>query len=268
MKSPMTQILMITLAIVFATALTVTITLLCISYIGRTPNDLFPTQPLPVYTTEPDFSKESLSKPLTEASGILSEPFSDTQTEPHTGSEAAGSVQKDPPSPYSLLSFASNGNGSCTLIGIGECRDVCITIPTYSPIGERVTAIAPRAFYGCAFLTAIQIPASVVSIGEGAFSACPSLVYISVSEANPYYCDLEGVLYSADLYTLYLYPPMRAGSHTTIQKATAEIMSMAFYNCEYLTHVDYEGSAEDWECIDIGAKNHSLTAASKTFSKK
>ena len=267
MKSPMTQIFMITLVIVFATALTVTVTLLCISYIGRTPSDLFSTMPLN-YTTDAEsipFSSHASSLPQGEPTAALTEPTSTTGSSP---SNSEKENQTDPVSPNSLLSFVSNGNGSCTLVGIGECRDTCITIPTHSPSGDRVTAIAPRAFYGCTEVSAIQIPASVVSIGEGAFSDCESLAYVSVSEANPYYCDLDGVLYSADLYTLHLYPPMRAGSHAIIKKATAEIMGMAFYNCRNLTHVDYEGSAEDWEKIDIGTKNYSLTAASKSFAKK
>ena len=267
MKSPMTQILMITLAIVFATALTVTITLLCISYIGRIPSDLFPTESRPALTTEPYRTQEPTSQLESIPHFSLPTPET-TDTNTHTVSSSTEDLQKDPITPHSLLSFSSNGNGTCTVTGIGESRDVCVTIPAFSPAGERVTAIAPRAFYGCTFLTAVQIPASVQSIGEGAFSACPGLVYISVSEANLYYCDLEGVLYSADLYTLHLYPPMRAGNHTTIHTATGEILSMAFYNCAYLSHVDYEGSAEDWERIDIGSKNHSLTAASKSFSKK
>lgn len=272
MKSPMTQIFMITLVIVFATALTVTVTLLCISYIGRSPSDLFSATPPPYYATD----TESISSPSHtsalpqgETTAALTEPTSTAApSSDSTPSDTEAGDQTDPVTPNSLLSFISNGNGSCTLVGIGECRDTCITIPTHSPSGDRVTAIAPRAFYGCTEVSAIQIPASVVSIGEGAFSDCESLAYVSVSEANPYYCDLDGVLYSADLYTLHLYPPMRAGSHAIIKKATAEIMGMAFYNCRNLTHVDYEGSAEDWEKIDIGTKNYSLTAASKSFAKK
>ena len=129
MKSPMTQILMITLAIVFATALTVTVTLLCISYIGRTPNNFFQTQPLQNYDTQ-SFHVSEQTTPLppshpTEA--IESTESSHTVIEEE---ETESVLQNDPIEPHTLLAFASNANGTCTVIGIGECRDVCITIPS------------------------------------------------------------------------------------------------------------------------------------------
>jgi hypothetical protein len=58
---------------------------------------------------------------------------------------------------------------------------------------------------------------------------------------------------------------MRAGNTATISVSTTEILEMAFYNCAYLTHVHYTGTAEQWEHISIGSKNYSLTAAAKTF---
>ncbi len=266
MKSPMSQIVMITLAIVFATALTVTVTLLCISYIEKNPTAYAASRTLPSYTTQ----KEPFTVREEETSTLFFPISTDTDAFSSSSSDSSEEepIPEKPSYPGSTLAFASNGNGTCTLIGIGDCKDVCISIPEYSPVGDRVIAIAPRAFYGCASLTAIQIPAGVALIGNMAFAACENLVYISVNDANPYYCDIDGVLYTADLYTLLFYPPMHAGEHLTVSAVTAEIMEMAFYNCAYLTHVTYEGSAEEWDTIEIGAKNHSLTAASKSFLKK
>lgn len=169
------------------------------------------------------------------------------------------------PTDSSGLRFSSNGDGTCVLSGVGDCTDVCVVIPEYAPSGERVTSIAAMAFYGCTTVTAVQIPASVQTIGNLAFSACTNLAYISVSEGSLSYRDVDGVLYTADLRALLLYPPMRAGVHMTITAATVEIRDMAFFGCTYLKRIAYVGTAEEWELIRIGSKNYSLTAASVTF---
>ena len=205
----------------------------------------------------------------------------DAGTDPPTGESQATSAHADltaaeppttvpetePPLPLESLLFSSNGDGTCRLIGIGTNTDACVVIPDYSPSGDRVVEIAPRALYGTATVTAIQIPASVRVIGELAFANCQNLIYISVNAQNPAFCDLDGVLYTSDLRVLLLYPPMRAGSSATIKDSTGEIAPMAFYRCAYLSHVAYLGSAEDWERISIGSQNYSLIAASKSFLK-
>lgn len=260
MKSPMSQILMFTLAIVFAVALSLTIALICVSYVQEeTPTDTRfgfeddTTEPLSASATLPVYRPMD---PLPESTYVSDTALITTESPP---------VIDQPLPTGNGLAYASNGDGTCTLIGVGTCRDVCIVIPERSPSGDRVTAIASRAFYGCPFATAIQIPTTVTNIGEMSFAACNNLVYISVTEGNAYYCDMDGILYSADGRTLILYPPMRAGNSYTISAAIDEIRSMAFYNCAYLTQIHYDGSVEDWERISIGTKNYSLIAAAKTF---
>ena len=166
----------------------------------------------------------------------------------------------------SELRFTSNGDGSCVLSGIGTYDDPCVVIPVFSPQGERVTSIAPMAFYRNETITAVQIPASVITVGALAFADCPNLVYISVSADNPYFCDVDGILYTRDESTLLLYPPKRSGSEVGISECTVRIADMAFYRCAYLSLVRYGGTAEQWEKIRIGTKNYSLTAAAKEFS--
>ena len=240
----MTQTLLIILAIIFAVALALTIAMISLSYMRVESED----------TRVPEGGTTWQMPPVTTPPILLE---STTLPEITTPPEETA--------PSNTLSFASTGDGTCTVIGIGSCTDACVVIPAYSPAGDVVTAVSARAFYGLKQINAIQIPATVEHIGALAFAACPNLVYISVNDENEEYCDIDGILYTSDGRELLLYPPMRAGASVTISLVTTEIAEMAFYNCAYLSHVYYTGSPEQWERITIGAKNYSLIAAAKTF---
>ena len=239
----MTQTFLIILAIVFAIALALTIAMISISYMRVESED---TRPLVTDTTRPAPQSTTLWLPEVTTPEVTTAPEEITM-------------------PSNSLSFASAGDGTCTVVGIGSCTDACVVIPAYSPAGDKVTTVAARALYGQKQINAIQIPATVEHIGALAFANCPNLVYISVSDQNEEYCDIDGILYTSDGRELLLYPPMRAGASVTISLVTTEIAEMAFYNCAYLSHVYYTGTPEQWERISIGAKNYSLVAAAKTF---
>ena len=238
-----TQTLLMILAIIFAVALALTIAMISLSYTRVESED---TRDREEYTT---YRFPEVTTP------VLLEATTPEET----------TAPEEVTTPSNTLSFASAGDGTCTLVGIGSCTDSCVVIPAYSPAGDKVTAVAARALYGLKQINAIQIPATVEHIGALAFANCPNLVYISVNDSNEDYCDIDGILYTSDGRELLLYPPMRAGASVTISLVTTEIAEMAFYNCAYLTHVYYTGTPEMWERIAIGSRNYSLTAASKTF---
>ena len=242
---PQHQIVLVALAIVFAIALALTVAMLCVSAMQRqtAPSDE------PVYPPE-------WTQPF-----ISNEP---SQTSLPTPSET--DVPETTQAYDSGLEFLSNRNGTCTLTGIGSCADHFVIIPRLSPQGDLVTAIASKALMGCEFVTAVQIPDTVVLIGDLAFADCPNLIYISVNKYNLYYKDIDGVLYTAEEDQLLLYPPMHTGSSVYLPSTVSQIADMAFYQCAYLSSIRYEGTAEQWHLIRIGAKNYSLTAASVIFS--
>lgn len=248
---PQTQILMVALAITFAIGLALTVSLICLSFVKEGEGQNLPTEEdLEIYNPH----TESTDPTPTQATEPMTEPSTDPPTPPD-----------DPKPQGNGLVYVSNGDGTCRLSSIGTCLDACVVIPEYAPSGDRVTSIASRAFYECATVTAIQIPPSILQIGELAFAGCKNLVYISVSEQNTAYRDIDGVLYTADRRKLLLYPSMRAGSAANISADVTEIAEMAFYNCTYLRTVVYGGTPEQWEQIKIAPKNYSLTAASKSF---
>ena len=164
------------------------------------------------------------------------------------------------------LTFASNGNGTCTLTGIGACSDICVVIPSTSPSGDKVTAIGSQAFYNCTSISVVQIPASVTNIGHLAFGGCTGLVYITVSTQNASYKDIGGVLYTIDGKTLVHYPAGAGASSVNIPASVNKIEDMAFYGCKSLKSIRYGGTQDAWSRISVGSMNYSLNAASVTCS--
>ena len=164
------------------------------------------------------------------------------------------------------LTFTSNGNGTCTLTGVGACKDICVVVPATSPAGDKVTAIGAQAFYNCTSITVVQIPASVTQIGHLAFGGCTGLVYITVSTGNYSYKDIGGVLYTADGKTLVHYPAGSASSSVSIPASVNKIEDMAFYGCKSLKSIRYGGTQDAWSRIALGSMNYSLNAASVTCS--
>ena len=77
------------------------------------------------------------------------------------------------------LEFVSNGDGTCTVSGIGTCTDTDIKIPSVYN-GEKVTSIGRFAFSHRTFLTRVVIPNSVTIIGKSAFVGCTSLNSLTV----------------------------------------------------------------------------------------
>ena len=81
------------------------------------------------------------------------------------------------------LEFTSNGDGTCSVSGIGTCTDTEIVIPPVSPSGDTVTGIGEYAFWydrwgidqdsALASITSVTIPDTVTDIGAWAFSDSP-----------------------------------------------------------------------------------------------
>lgn len=160
------------------------------------------------------------------------------------------------------LAFESNGNGTCTLVGIGNITDTCIVIPEKSSDGDVVTAIAENAFYGNTKINTVQISSTVTYIGEKAFGGCTSLVYISVNSQNNSFKDIDGILYSKSGDTLIHYPAKKGNETLSISKSVVKICDMAFYSCDSLRKISFGGSMSEWSKIKIGDMNYGLYSAS------
>jgi hypothetical protein len=87
-------------------------------------------------------------------------------------------------------------------------------------------SIGKGAFFSCNKLTEINIPANVKEIGEVAFALCDNLEAINVAEENEYFTSIDGVLYDKDLTTLIQIPDAKKGT-VQIPETVVEICDFA-----------------------------------------
>ncbi len=108
--------------------------------------------------------------------------------------------------------------------------------------GSPVYSIIPKAFTG-SDITYIKLPASLNVLGSNALNECDSLVRIDVDEANPFFCSVDGVVYTKDKTKLKVFPAGRSGNFT-IPKNVTSVESYAFYRCYQLENINMYNSVE------------------------
>ena len=94
-------------------------------------------------------------------------------------------------------------------------------------IGSDARAIAKKAFHNAA-LTEITIPAAVSSIAVGAFAGNQHLTAIYVDDDNPYFCDVDGVLFNRSMDTIYAYPRGRTETSYILPESVRTVAGQAF----------------------------------------
>ncbi|MBR5295504.1 MAG: leucine-rich repeat protein, partial [Clostridia bacterium] len=164
---------------------------------------------------------------------------------------------------------------------IGEAAFIRCTSLTLVAIPDSVTTIGTGAFYGCDSLTSVTIGNSVTTIGTGAFAVCSSLEFITVKSGNPVYYSVGNCLIeratktllqgcnnsvipadgSVEIIGLSAFRECSSLTSVTIPDSVTGIGDYAFYNCDKISDVWYEGTEEDREAIAIGADNTDLTNA-------
>ncbi|MCM1036196.1 MAG: leucine-rich repeat protein [Bacteroides sp.] len=112
--------------------------------------------------------------------------------------------------------------------------------------GRAVTALADSAFYGCAGITEIRVPASVTSIGMRAFFKDESLGRISIDTANPSFRDIDGVLYTKTNALVHC-PQLYAGEGGayTVPEGTVSLGYGAFHGSTAITSISLPASLSE-----------------------
>ncbi len=101
---------------------------------------------------------------------------------------------------------------------------------------DSLVSIGDGAFSYCFTLTNISIPDSVTSIGTNSFGACIELTAINVDTNNPAYVSVGGVLFNKSQTALIQYPGGLGRSYT-IPKGVTTIGDAAFDYCQNLRSV-------------------------------
>ncbi len=145
------------------------------------------------------------------------------------------------------LTFVSNGDGTCSVTGLGTCTDTELVIPSTSPEGDQVTSIGSSAFSNCSSVTSIEIPDSVTSIGSYAFYRCSSLTSIvipdGVTSISPFAFALCSSLTSVEIpdgvtsIGEHAFDSCMNLTRIEIPNRVITIGSLAFYYCKKLTTI-------------------------------
>ena len=128
-----------------------------------------------------------------------------------------------------ILELSEDGK---TIIGVNDEKITHITIP------DGVITIGYRAFGGCSSLQSIDIPNSVTAIGKYAFKGCSALQSINISEDNPNYTSVNGVLFNKELTTIIKFPERKRIEIYNIPNSVTTIGREAFYGCEALQSIN------------------------------
>ena len=138
-------------------------------------------------------------------------------------------------------------------------------------INDGVTSIGTSAFEGCIRMTDVAIPDSVTKIGARAFCQCFELTNITIPkniteiEENTFcWCrKLTSVEIPNGVTSIKssAFAQCKNLANIKVPSTVIDIADSAFGECSNLKDVDYIGSHEKWNYINIGQSNTYLTNA-------
>lgn len=207
--------------------------------------------------------------------------------------------------PSEGLEFESNGDGTCSLVGIGVCQDTNLVIPITSPEGDVVTCIEQYAFMGledvaCVTLLnyfyevedhafqygemeTVQIIGGTPVIGESVFSGCEDLTRIVIQNCTLqleeyafYGCGDTAEVTISDCTgrvgeRAFQYSDL---SSLTIERCDLTVKESAFSSNEALTAITFQDSVistEEYAFYGVGdaaqmvSKDCTMTLAERAF---
>ncbi len=146
-------------------------------------------------------------------------------------------IQDENEEPIQLFSYSVQPNGEIAITGLTVAGKACTEISIPETIEDKpVTIIDSVAFSGCNNLDSIKIPQSIKRIGHQAFSCCPNLTGITVSDLNEQYSTRDGLLYNKNQTKLFCCPEGRKGE-IILPDGLTEISEDAFESCIGLTDI-------------------------------
>jgi hypothetical protein len=148
---------------------------------------------------------------------------------------------------YNCGSLASIAIPRSTLSLGQDAFSQCASLSSIE-LPPELQTIGSSCFSYCTSLTSIDIPANVTVINSGSwgsFNGCTALRSITVGRENDAYADVDGVLFSADMRSLYRFPPALGGTYS-VPDGVTYIDENAFGDCQRLQVVNIPASVESF----------------------
>lgn len=195
--------------------------------------------------------------------------------DPYTFDESTGTITDCEKYVSGRLEVPSEINGHVvTTIGNQAFRQ-CYQL-TEIVLPNTITRIDGWAFAYCEGLKSVTLPSSVEYYSPS-FFRCSNMMAINVSDANPYFCSVDGVLFSKDMQKLIEYPCGKDGGYQipfgvktigegafewrsrlsgiSVPQSVKTMETGAFSKCFNVTDIYYQGSEDQWNAIKIGDSN-------------
>lgn len=146
---------------------------------------------------------------------------------------------------YSLI----DGNNSAMVtryVGLAADPPIADAVIPLQIEGKPVTYVGSAAFAGCAGVTSVAIPDSVVSIQTGAFDGASGLLNFEVASGSAAYSAADGLLYDKAGTKLVAYPAGRADTDVGLPLQVTSVAARAFSNTGDLRRLYTGVSAAAW----------------------
>ena len=114
-----------------------------------------------------------------------------------------------------------------------------VTIP------EGIIGIHANTFFDCNNLERVHLPKSMQFFNGFCFASCNSLREVTVDPDNPWFCSVDGVVYTKDQKELVFYPPGKTDEEFAIPEGCLAVGENAFAYCENLKRIIVPGTVTD-----------------------
>ncbi|NLL56014.1 MAG: leucine-rich repeat protein [Clostridiales bacterium] len=150
-----------------------------------------------------------------------------------------------------LTKILINNDNYTSIDGVLYNREV--TNLLQYPVGKKddtfnvplsVTQIYQSAFSGNGYVAKVNIPQSVMEIGDNAFYNCNNLASVDVNSNNANYMTKDGILYNKDGDDLIHYPSNKKDAVFVVPDNVKRILPYAFKGCNNLISIVFSNQSK------------------------